>query len=152
MLDGNASAESSGREQLSGALQSRTWKRDELLELLFQPADFLTKLNVIHPAETQREPLREERVTSSRGAPNQHQKAMQWGAQIYLPSHGKWNFISELLVELHGLCHWLLAKKRFHCSDETWHIRHATAAVFLLLLNNNPQTAKHKSKEKLLPQ
>lgn len=28
------------------------------------------------------------------------------------------HFISELLLELHGLCHWLLAKKKLHRSND----------------------------------
>lgn len=46
------------RVGLSEAPQSLTGQGQEFLELRFQPADFLTKLDVVHPAETQTEPLR----------------------------------------------------------------------------------------------
>lgn len=56
--------------QLSKPFQSLTWKGYEFLKLLFQPADFFTKLNVVHPAETQmtalRERLGEERLRTSK--------------------------------------------------------------------------------------
>lgn len=35
-----------------------TWQLQEFLQLCFQPADLLTQLDVVHPAETQTEPLR----------------------------------------------------------------------------------------------
>lgn len=112
----NLSADCSGRVQRSEALQSLTWKGYEFLKLLFQPADFLTKLNVIHPAETQMKPLRErpgeERFNTSRATPSQHWKATHLvpvAESTDLPA-----FISELWLELHGLCHWLLAKEKVH--------------------------------------
>lgn len=128
VFHGNLSANCSGRVQLSEALQSLTWKSYEFLKLLFQPADFFTKLNVIHPAETQVKPLRErlggERLKTFRATPSQHWKAMYSvppTGSIDLPAF-PWEmvapFISELLLELHGLCHWLSAKKKFHRSND----------------------------------
>lgn len=89
---GSLSVERRGRVQLFEVLQSLTWKGYQFLKLLFQPADFFAKLNVIHPAETQMKPLREtlgeERCKTSRAKPSTCPQCPRWGAQICPPSHG----------------------------------------------------------------
>jgi len=116
----------SSRLQRSEVLQSLTWKGYEFLKLLFQPADFFAQLNVIHPAKTQTKPLRErlaeQKFKASRATPSQHQKAMHSVPAVgstdlsAFPRETAAHFISELLLELYGLCHWLLAMKKFHHS------------------------------------
>lgn len=64
-----------------------------------------------------KERLGKERCKTSRATPNQH-----WKVMCSVPAAGSTDlpafpqemaahFISEFLLEIHGLCHWLLAKK-----------------------------------------
>lgn len=107
---GNLSANCSRRLQLSEPSQSRTWKGYEFLKLLFQPADFFAKLNVIHPAKTQMKTAEEEKDWERKGSkPREQQPANALSARggehrftCLLMGNGS---PLRLLLELHGLYH-----------------------------------------------